>query len=119
VHVCPTGASKKDDDGIIWVDPDACIGCSACIVACPYDARHKDRESGIVLKCDFCKDRTRKNQEPHCVWTCHQRARVFGDLDDPSSEVSILVNSLRSERLLEELDTEPQVYYLFGMGGQG
>jgi Fe-S-cluster-containing dehydrogenase component len=72
-----------------------------------------------VLKCDFCKDRIHKGQEPHCVWTCHQRARIFGDLDDPASEASILVNSLRTERLFEELDTDPQVYYLFGMGGQG
>ncbi|MDR3307786.1 MAG: 4Fe-4S dicluster domain-containing protein [Coriobacteriales bacterium] len=118
-HVCPTGASKKDEDGIIWVDPDACIGCSACIAACPYDARHKDHGSGVVMKCDFCKDRVRKKQEPHCVWTCHQRARIFGDLDDPKSEVSRLVNSLRTEKIFEDLGTDPQVYYLFGMGGQG
>jgi Fe-S-cluster-containing dehydrogenase component len=119
VHVCPTGASKQDEDGIIWVDAESCIGCGACIAACPYDARHRDSGSGVVMKCDFCKDRVRKRQEPHCVWTCHQRARIFGDLDDSASEVSLLINSLRSERLLENLDTDPQVYYLIGMGGQG
>ncbi|MDR1714087.1 MAG: 4Fe-4S dicluster domain-containing protein [Coriobacteriales bacterium] len=119
VHVCPTGASKQDDDGIIWVDPVSCIGCGACIAACPYDMRHKDKGSGVCMKCDFCKDRVRKRQEPHCVWTCHQRARIFGDLDDPNSEVSRLVASLRTERLLADLGTDPQVYYIVGTGGQG
>ena len=118
VHACPTGASKKDDDGIIWNDFDSCIGCGACIASCPYNARHKDRASGVVVKCTFCRDRVGKRQEPHCVWTCHQRARIFGDLDDPDSEISQLLKSLRTERLLEGLGTEPQVYYIIGTGGQ-
>ena len=50
--------------------------------------------------------------------TCHQRARIFGDLDDPESEVSKIVNSMRTERLYDDLGTEPQVYYVFGLGGQ-
>jgi Fe-S-cluster-containing dehydrogenase component len=118
-HVCPTGASKQDDDGIVWADPHSCIGCGACVAACPYNSRTKDEESGVVLKCDFCKERVRKGQEPFCVWTCHQRARIFGDLDDPQSEVSRLVNSLRTETLFAEMGTEPQVYYIIDQGGQG
>lgn len=118
VHACPTGASKKDEDGIVWVDEKTCMGCRACVVACPYGARHFDKASGVVKKCTFCKDRVREGGEPYCVQTCHQRARVFGDLDDPTSEVSKLVNGLRTERLFEDIGTDPQVYYVFGKGGQ-
>lgn len=118
VHACPTGASCKDDDGIIFVEERKCISCGACVAACPYNARHKDHASGVVKKCDFCKTRVREGKEPHCVKTCHQRARIFGDLDDPLSEISKIVRSLRTERIYEELGTEPQVYYLFGTGGQ-
>lgn len=118
VHACPTGASKQDDDGIVWVDPVSCIGCGACIAACPYNARHKDHVSGVVMKCDLCKERVRDAEEPHCVKTCHQRARIFGDLDDASSEVYRIIHSLRTERLFAEYGTKPCVYYLFGTGGQ-
>lgn len=118
VHACPTGASHQDDDGIVWVDAATCIGCGVCIEACPYNARHKDSVTGVCMKCDFCKDRVRAGEEPHCVQTCHQRARIFGDLDDPESEVTKTVNALRTERIYEDLGTEPQVYYLIGTGGQ-
>lgn len=119
VHACPTGASKQDDDGIVWVEERTCISCGACIAACPYNARHRDTEKGVVVKCNFCMDRVRDGQEPFCVKTCHQRARIFGDLDNEKSEVSVLVNSLRTERLYEDLGTEPQVYYIMAKGGQG
>jgi Fe-S-cluster-containing dehydrogenase component len=118
-HVCPTGASQQDADGIVWTDPVSCIGCGACVASCPYNARTKDEQSGVVLKCDFCKLRVRNRQEPFCVWTCHQRARVFGDLDDPTSEVSRLLGSTRTERLFEDIGTDPQVFYIIGTGGQG
>ena len=119
VHVCPTGASKQEDDGIVWVKAETCIGCKTCIQACPYNARHIDHALGVVAKCDFCKDRVRAGKEPHCVKTCHQRARIFGDLDDPASDVSRLVNSLNTIQLLEELETDPQVFFILGTGGQG
>lgn len=119
VHACPTGASKQDEDGIIWIEARTCIGCGACIAACPYNARQRDKEKGTVVKCDFCKDRVREGQEPFCVKTCHQRARIFGDLDDPTSDVAIAVNSLRTEKIFEELGTDPQVYYIMARGGQG
>lgn len=118
VEACPTGASKQDDDGIVWIEAEKCVGCGACIETCPYNARHKDSISGVAMKCDFCKDRARAGLDPHCVATCHQRARIFGDLDDPESEVYKIVNSMRTERLYEELGTNPQVYYIFAKGGQ-
>lgn len=119
VGACPTGASHQDEDGIVWVENEKCIGCKACIQACPYNARHVNHDLGVAAKCNFCADRVREGQEPHCVKTCHQRARVFGDLDDPTSDVSRLVNSVNTVRLLEELETEPQVFYILGTGGQG
>jgi len=118
VEACPTGASRLDDDGIVWVEEKSCIGCGACVAACPYNARHRDKASGVVKKCTFCKDRVREGKEPYCVATCHQRARIFGDLDNPSSEVHRIVNGRRTERLYEDLGTEPSVYYIFGKGGQ-
>jgi molybdopterin-containing oxidoreductase family iron-sulfur binding subunit len=61
----------------------------------------------------------RHGLEPYCVKTCHQRARVFGDLDDPTSEVSRLFHSITTVQLLPELDTDPHVYYIVATGGQG
>jgi len=118
VECCPTGASQQSEDGIVWVDPDKCIGCKACIQACPYHARHLNRVTGVVQKCDFCKEPAREGLEPYCVKTCHQRARIFGDLDDPQSAVSRLLNSIHSVQLLPELGTDPQVYYIVYNGGQ-
>ncbi|MCB2180310.1 4Fe-4S dicluster domain-containing protein [bacterium] len=112
VDACPTGASQQREDGVVWVDANKCVGCKACVMACPYGARHPNLEIGIVQKCDFCMERLAENEEPYCVKTCHQRARIFGDLDDPTSEVSRLVNKERTVRLLPELGTEPYVFYI-------
>ena len=113
VSCCPTGASQQREDGVVWVDPDKCIGCKACVLACPYDARTPNQETGVVNKCDFCIDRVEEGLEPYCVKTCHQRARIFGDLDDPNSEVSKLVNKYNVRQLLPELGTEPHVFYIY------
>jgi len=112
VSCCPTGASQQREDGIVWVDEKHCIGCKACVMACPYDARTPNRATGVVNKCDFCKDRVAEGLEPYCVKTCHQRARIFGDLDNPQSEVSKLVNTHAVRQLLPELETNPHVFYI-------
>jgi Fe-S-cluster-containing dehydrogenase component len=119
VSACPTGASQQAQNGIVWVEEAKCIGCKACIQVCPYHARHPNRLTGTVYKCDFCKDRIQLGLEPLCVKTCHQRARIFGDLDDPASEVSRLFNTTMTVQLLAELDTDPSVYYIMSAGGQG
>ena len=94
-----------------------------CVNACPYGMRDtsqvEPRMHRFVRKCTFCRDRRKYDPEAttYCVQTCHQKARVFGDLDDPNSEVSHLVGRSHTERLFENLGTEPQIYYIPDMGG--
>jgi tetrathionate reductase subunit B len=112
VRVCPTGASYIDRDGLVLVNPANCIGCRYCMEACPYDARYFHRESGTVDKCTFCRHRIDEGREPACVVTCPVKARVFGDANDPDSEVSRLLARNRVEVRKEEAGTSPNVFYL-------
>ena len=124
VPCCPTGASQQDEDGTVWVDYKKCMGCKVCVNACPYGMRDTShavtRFDQFVRKCTFCKDRREMEpgKDPYCVQTCHQKARIFGDLDDPESAISKLVNSVDTFRLLEELGTDPQIYYIPDLGGR-
>lgn len=117
---CPTGASHQNEDGVVWVEPEKCMGCKVCINSCPYGARDTNEEEGFARKCTFCKERREEEPGalPYCVQSCHQKARIFGDLDDPESDVSKLINSLDTEVFFPELGTEPQVYYIRDLGGK-
>ncbi|MBQ6391041.1 MAG: 4Fe-4S dicluster domain-containing protein [Eggerthellaceae bacterium] len=123
VPCCPTGASQQDEDGVVWVDTKICMGCKVCVNACPYgmrDTSHTVRRfDEFVRKCTFCKERREMEPgaDPYCVQTCHQHARTFGDIDDPNSEISRLIGRSDTFRLLEELGTDPQIYYIPDMGG--
>lgn len=111
--VCPTGATyKRAEDGVVVVDADVCIGCKYCIQACPYEARFINPTSGAADKCDFCTDRVAKGLEPACVATCFQHARIFGDLNDPKSEISQLIASNAVTVLRPEMGTKPNVFYI-------
>jgi tetrathionate reductase subunit B len=114
VTVCPTGASfKRSQDGIVLVDPDMCIGCKACMIACPYDARYYDEQKKSVDKCTFCLPRLNNGLEPACVVTCVGGSRNFGDISDPTSSVSkLLKNATSITRLKEDEGTLPNVYYI-------
>ena len=71
ISACPTGAmQKREKDGIVWVDAESCIGCKACITACPWGIPQWDASSGKVIKCDYCKDRLDQGLEPACVTGC-------------------------------------------------
>ena len=139
VKVCPTGATFADEDGVVVVDKDICVGCKYCLMGCPYGARYtvEDYESyfpdglpmtdlekhakatfeersgiGVATKCEFCGPRRKEGLEPKCTETCPANARIFGDLDDPTSEITILVRQSRGFVLKPEQGTEPKVYYL-------
>ncbi len=119
VTVCPTGASyKRAEDGIVLVDTDKCIGCQLCSWACPYGARELDEKVGVMRKCTLCVDRIydesvpQEERVPACVATCPSRARHFGDLADPESEVSKLVRERGGADLLPGLGYRPTNKYL-------
>lgn len=112
VTCCPTGASHVHDvGGVILVDHSLCIGCKACLASCPYDARfiHPD---GYADKCTFCIHRVEKGSDPACVSVCPTYCMTFGDLDDPESEISRLINSRKNHALLEDAGTDPQIFYM-------
>lgn len=114
VKVCPTGASYQRGDGLVEIDHDKCILCGYCAWACPYGARTLDEEHKIVEVCTLCVHRIEAGQEPSCVHHCMGKARLFGDLDDPNSEVSkyLEANKDRAFHLLESQGTKPRVVYL-------
>jgi tetrathionate reductase subunit B len=113
VSVCPTGATwQREEDGIVVIDKDICIGCKYCVHACPYDMRFVNEDTGTADKCDFCIHRVSNGLEPACVEACPSRARIFGDLNDPNSEVSRLVAENPVTVLRPEKGTEPNVYYI-------
>lgn len=113
VDVCPTGATwKRKKDGIVVIDPDICIGCKYCVLACPYDARFINPVTGAADKCDFCLHRVEKGLVPSCVNTCIGGARIFGDLNDPDSEISKMMAANPVSVLRPEKGTEPNVYYI-------
>lgn len=112
VYCCPCNASHVSDlGGIVLVDHDKCSGCKACIAACPYDARFIHPE-GYASKCTFCEHRVKNGEEPACVSVCPTYCMYFGDLEDPMSEVSRLLEERKYHALIPEAGTEPQVFYL-------
>lgn len=126
--VCPSGATSRGEGGIVTVDQRKCIGCQACITACPYGARfyradtggyyqrltpleergYRRHPVGVVEKCDFCLERIGRGQEPACVASCITEARIFGTLDELQEQI----NQRNGIQLLQEYDTRPSVYYL-------
>ena len=112
VSCCPTGASHVHDFGkVVLVDHDKCIGCKACLAACPYDARFI-HPLGYADKCTFCIHRVKEGKDPACVSVCPTHCMHFGDFDDPNSRVSRLLASRRNHPLKAEAGTRPRIYYL-------
>lgn len=114
VAICPVTALYKRADGIVDFNNERCIGCKACMQACPYDALYIDPESNTAAKCNFCTHRLEVGLEPSCVIVCPERAIIPGDLDDPLSEISRLINRFPTQVRKPEKGTKPQLYYIDG-----
>ena len=113
VAACPTGASYYGPGGTVQVDASKCTGCKACIAACPYGARFVDPRTGTVDKCTFCVHRLAAGETTTaCQAVCPTSSILFGDLDDPGSEVSRALATRRWRTLLPESGTRPKVFYL-------
>ena len=123
VDVCPTGASFKRPDGIVLVDRHSCIGCRYCMMACPYKARsfvhqplteqkpNVPRGLGCVESCNFCVHRVDRGQMPACVESCPEGAMLFGDLNDPNSEISLRISQVNTKQIREDLRLDTGVRY--------
>jgi Fe-S-cluster-containing dehydrogenase component len=133
VSVCPVKATWQEEDGIVVIDYDWCIGCRYCMAACPYDGRrfnwkapevpenevnknqhylgNRMRSKGVMEKCTFCIQRSRKGENPACVEACPTGARIFGNLLDPNSEIRWVLENKKVFRLKEDLGTEPKFWY--------
>ncbi|QOJ78858.1 4Fe-4S dicluster domain-containing protein [Infirmifilum lucidum] len=115
VSVCPTGASYQTKEGVVLVDKSKCIGCEYCVQACPYGARFWDSYIRSIDKCTFCIHRVSAGELPACVSTCPTGARMFGDLDNPASEVSRVVATGSAVAFKKEEGTKPKVFYVLPM----
>ncbi len=109
---CPTRATYQLENGIVVVDPHRCIGCKYCIASCPYSARYVNPLKRIVQKCEFCVHRVEAGLEPACVNTCPTSALIFGDINDPGSNISQVIAKNDVHVLKPDRATSPQVYYI-------
>jgi Fe-S-cluster-containing dehydrogenase component len=139
--VCPVGATYKREDGIVLIDNERCIGCRFCMAACPYSTRYFNwgrsakpshahepyspekgypRRVGTAEKCDFCPEMAKHGQLPHCITACDMGALYFGDQNEDAVtnahgetlRFSQLMEERAGYRYLEDLGTEPRVFYL-------
>lgn len=112
ITICPVNALGKRKDGIVDLDKDACIGCKACMQACPYDALHLNEDTGGAEKCHFCAHRVEQNLKPACEVVCPTEAIISGDFHDANSRVSRLKREVASVARRPEQNTGPNVWYL-------
>lgn len=129
VRACPTQATfKREKDGLVLMDFHRCIGCRFCIAACPYGSRsfnYRDpreaieeiqenftpRTKGVVEKCNFCAERLARGEAPACV-EASKGALIFGDLEDPSSDIRKMLAEEYAITRKSELGTYPSVFYI-------
>ena len=110
---CIAGSTFKYaiENNVVLVDKEKCIGCKYCMAACPYGARIVQEKTGVVEKCRFCWDGEKPGNPPACVGTCISGARIFGDLDDPDSEINQAIAKYHAQPLADNL-TVSKIYYV-------
>ncbi len=111
VTACPTAAMFKRADGIVDFDKSICIGCKACMAACPYDAIFINPEDHSAEKCNFCAHRIDVGLEPACVVVCPTQAILIGDMNDQTSYVAQIVNREPVNVRRPEKETLPKLFY--------
>ena len=111
-QVCPVGAAYRTKDGVVLIDTKRCIGCGYCVQACPYGSRFINPRGHIADKCTLCYHRITKGMLPACAQACPKGARIFGDLNDPKSEISVILKQRRFRLLKPEMGTHPKCYYI-------
>ncbi|GEL08669.1 respiratory selenite reductase subunit SrrB [Salisediminibacterium halotolerans] len=111
VNVCSTMATFQQEDGIVGFDPQKCTGCKACMAACPYDARALN-EARLAEKCRWCPEMLQQGKQPVCSSTCMNEVRLFGDLEDPDSEINQKMAKHEVEQLRPDMGTKPRIWYI-------
>ena len=112
VEICPTEALHTRPDGIVDFDNDRCIGCKSCMQACPYDALYIDPKTETAAKCNYCAHRIDVGLEPACVNVCPEHAIISGDMDNPDSEISLLLARQQVSVRKKEKGTNPNLFYI-------
>jgi tetrathionate reductase subunit B len=111
--VCPVVATYSMPNGIVYIDPHRCIGCGYCMAACPYAVRFIHPVRRVAEKCDWCWPRLREGHgPPACARACPTGVFVFGDLNDPESDIARLIARESTSVLKPESGNEPQIYYI-------
>ena len=114
VEICPVTALYRRNDGIVDFNNERCIGCKACMQACPYDALYIDPETNTAAKCNYCAHRVDVGLEPACVNVCPTQAIISGDLDNPDSKISQHKRDFDVVARKAEKGTEPALFYIEG-----
>ena len=112
VQVCPVGATFRSDEGFVLVDHKHCLGCAYCVQACPYGARFINPDIHKSDKCTWCYHRVKVGKLPACVTVCPNKARLFGDLKDPESEVAQVFEDDKWMVLRPAMNTDPYCFYV-------
>jgi tetrathionate reductase subunit B len=112
VTVCPVLASYQKPNGIVEISSHKCIGCRYCMASCPYGVRYLHPDLGIAQKCNWCSHRTESGGQPACVEACSVSARIFGDLNDPASEISRQIAQNAVQPIKPEMGTVPRTFYI-------
>lgn len=112
VQVCPVGATYKSPEGFVLIDHEHCLGCAYCVQGCPYGARFINPEKHVADKCTWCYHRVKEGRLPACVEVCPTKARLFGDLKDPESEVTKIFKEDKWMVLKPFMHTEPYCFYV-------